>query len=446
LAAILLAFAASRATALAQQDDTALFVRWAREHATPIAGVEVGHQAGDLKSLKSAIGKTQVVALGENAHGVHELLEFRNRLFEFLVQEMGFTAIAVETGFAESMPANDFVSGGAGTSSQLAHNVFQWLPGAFDENRELIEWMRAYNERPSTHRKIRLYGIDLTGGFLGAMNSQAALEVPLAYLDQADPVSAKQLRGRLEPLLDRFSDSGYSTLTVTERDVLTGAIADTVALFERRQFEFLSALPEASYAMAYHEAEVARQVDSRFRSGVGAAPCPASSPTPCPWGRDQSMERDAAMAQNFRWVLAREGADGRVLLFAHSFHVRKATPSEGPMPGKPYSPMGAYLHSALGDSMVVLGLTFREAQGDFGPLGKFSAADPRSLDGILAQLHLEAFALDLRTRLKPAAVERLLNSQMKMRSNDRYDVASPAEAFDVLLFLDRVTPVHRGVN
>jgi erythromycin esterase len=168
-AAILLAFAASRATALAQQDDTALFVRWAKEHASPILGVEVGRQAGDLKSLKSAIGKARVVALGENAHGVHELLEFRNRLFEFLVQEMGFTAIAVETGFAESMPANDFVSGGAGSSSQLAHNVFQWLPGAFDENRELIEWMRAYNERPSTHRKIRLYGIDLTGGFLGAM-------------------------------------------------------------------------------------------------------------------------------------------------------------------------------------------------------------------------------------------------------------------------------------
>jgi hypothetical protein len=75
---------------------------------------------------------------------------------------------------------------------------------------------------------------------------------------------------------------------------------------------------------------------------------------------------------------------------------------------------------------------------------------PSDFDGfpIIAGLTiaLEAFALDLRTRQKPAAVEKLLNSQMKMRSNDRYDVASPAEAFDLLLFLDRVTPVHRGVN
>lgn len=113
-AAVLVAFAASRATALAQQDDTALFVRWAKEHATSVPGLEIGRQAGDLRSLKSAIGKARVVALGENAHGVHELLEFRNRLFEFLVQEMGFTAIGVETGFVESMPVNDFVSGRRG--------------------------------------------------------------------------------------------------------------------------------------------------------------------------------------------------------------------------------------------------------------------------------------------------------------------------------------------
>jgi len=441
VAAVLLVFAASRATALAQQDDTASFVRWAKEHATSILGVEAGREDGDLKPLRSAIGKARVVALGENSHGIHELLEFRNRLFEFLVQEMGFTAIAVETGFAESIPVNDFVSGAGGTSSLLAHNVFCWVPGAFDENRELIEWMRAFNGRPSTRRKIRLYGIDLSGGSSGAINSQSALERPLAYLDQADPVSAKQLRSRLEPLLGKFSDSGYRMLTAAERDALTGSISDTVALFERRQIEFLSVSPEAAYATAYHEAVVARQVDAGFRSFAGVVPCPASSPVPCP-SRDELMERDAAMAQNLRWVLEREGANGRVLLFAHSGHVQKSTPSGVAMPVKPFAPMGAYLHSALGDSMVVLGFTFRDAQGDFGPFGKFSAVDPRSLDGILSELHLPALALDLRTRPKPDTIDKLLNSTMKMRSNDRYQESKPSEAFDILLFLDRVSPMH----
>ena len=36
-----------------------------------------------------------VVAFGEPTHGAHEPLEARNRLFRFLVERMGFTAIAL---------------------------------------------------------------------------------------------------------------------------------------------------------------------------------------------------------------------------------------------------------------------------------------------------------------------------------------------------------------
>lgn len=38
--------------------------------------------------------------------------------------------------------------------------------------------------------------------------------------------------------------------------------------------------------------------------------------------------RDAAMADNVRWVLSREGPGGRVLVFAHNQHVKNA-PTEG---------------------------------------------------------------------------------------------------------------------
>ena len=46
---------------------------------------------------------------GEAMHDTHEHLAFRNRLFEFLVEQMGFTAIAVETGYSESVAADDYV-------------------------------------------------------------------------------------------------------------------------------------------------------------------------------------------------------------------------------------------------------------------------------------------------------------------------------------------------
>ena len=82
LAAVLLS---TTTTAHSQEDDLTAFVEWAKERAIPLSGVESGHGFDDLRPLEPLIGKARVVVLGENAHGVHEFLSFRNRLFEFLV-------------------------------------------------------------------------------------------------------------------------------------------------------------------------------------------------------------------------------------------------------------------------------------------------------------------------------------------------------------------------
>src|SRR5688500_15556326 len=78
------------------------FAKWATAHALPITTLESGGNDSDLLPLESAIGAARVVALGEPRHGVHEPLAFRNRLFRFMVEQMGFTAIALESGFTES--------------------------------------------------------------------------------------------------------------------------------------------------------------------------------------------------------------------------------------------------------------------------------------------------------------------------------------------------------
>src|SRR6266702_8865443 len=60
-----------------------------------------------------------VVAFGEPMHGAHEPLAFRNRLFRFLVERMGFTAIALESGFTESTSARPFIEGGEGDAGEI---------------------------------------------------------------------------------------------------------------------------------------------------------------------------------------------------------------------------------------------------------------------------------------------------------------------------------------
>ena len=81
------------------------FAKWATAHALPVTTVDSAGNDSDLLPLESAIGAAHVVAFGEPMHGAHESLAFRNRLFRSLVERKGFTAIALESGFTESISA-----------------------------------------------------------------------------------------------------------------------------------------------------------------------------------------------------------------------------------------------------------------------------------------------------------------------------------------------------
>src|SRR5437773_298949 len=95
---------------LLQSPPPASFITWANRHAIVLKSVEATADTSDLKAIRSMIGNARVVALGET-HGTHEFLQLRNRLFRYLVEEMGFHAIAVESGVTEAMKAEAYVLG-----------------------------------------------------------------------------------------------------------------------------------------------------------------------------------------------------------------------------------------------------------------------------------------------------------------------------------------------
>ena len=68
--------------------------------------------------------------------------------------------------------------------------------------------------------------------------------------------------------------------------------------------------------------------------------------------------------------------------------------------------------------------------------------DPTSVDGILADVGLPLFALDLRSAPKAGSVADWLHQGKKLRNNDRYVELVPIDAFDALLFIESVSAVH----
>lgn len=410
----------------AGQDAPATVAAWASARARPLAAVELGNGFGDLDLLKRVIGSARVVSLGEGMHGAHDFLAFRNRMFEFLAEELGFTAIALETGFTESVAADEYVQGRGSATAGVINAAFSWSANAFAENRQLLDWMRAYNAKPSTKRPLRFYGLDLAGARLGRFpNARKAVDDALTYVTSVDSAQAANLRGRIEPLLGRFNSDGYDSLPAQSRDRLSAAIQDLVSLFERRHVVWLEQTSALAYHRAHRNAVIARHLDANFRE--------ASQTNP----KRYQIQRGAAMADNVRWILEREGPQGRLLIFAHNTHVRKGPAETGP------TSLGQRLAEGLGKSMVVIGSLYYE--GGIEVVGDsvmiLPPAEPATFNATLAHaVAAPMFALDLSTLPRSKPVADWLANGKALRHG--FFEGDPTVSFDALVFIKTIQPLR----
>lgn len=318
-------------------------------------GAEPGSDRAHLAQLRAILGDARVVALGEPALGMHEPLAFRNRLFEYLVEELGFTAIAVESAFPESRRLADYVAGGPGNAEDILAGARTWWHERLEENLELVRWMRAHNAEFRHNHPVRFYGIDLSyTGPWGSRPTPLALEAALGYLAQVDAASARAMGSTLQPWLLRLANP-MTPWTKSDHDIFTAALEDLVGLLERERVTYLAAGPAEDYAWAHRAVMVAQQTDRMFRVAPTEPPgerLPANA-----WRMVNA--RDAAMAENVLWALRQAGPSGRLLVITHAAHAQLVTQPGGPWDALERRPtsMGQYLRASLGKSLVVIAMS-----------------------------------------------------------------------------------------
>lgn len=104
--------------------------------------------------------RPRLLALGEPTHGSDTLLTLRNELFRQLVEQDGYRTIALESDCLMGLLVDEYVTTGEGTLDEVMELGFSHEWGAFPANRELVRWMRAYNEgRPASDR-LHFAGFD----------------------------------------------------------------------------------------------------------------------------------------------------------------------------------------------------------------------------------------------------------------------------------------------
>jgi erythromycin esterase len=431
----------SPSLACAQQAPDA-FRRWATAHAFSVSTTDADSTGLDLLPFRVLVGQARVVSYGEPTHGTHEPLAFRNRLFRFLVEHMGFTAIAIESGLTESEAIERYVAGGPGDLQDIVRNGVSWGFGEFGENEDLIAWMRAYNTNPAHSRKLSFYGIDLSGAGNGAFPyARRSVDAALASLRHRDGTIADSLQRELSPLLERFSSDKYALLSSDEREQVAAGLTRLAAALAATRPPRSSTNADGACDRPSRNVVVAEQLNRMLE----VSPPPGPGPGIPPEAFRAASARDSGMADNVRWALQCEGAGGRLLVFAHNNHVMN-----GPVTGGPWSAfrvpplaMGKFLRGALGDGLVIIGSAIADTAEGF-PKTK---ADSMSVDFALSHVSSSSFVLDLRPARTRPPVWRWLTQARPLRSNvTTHAIVTPAVAFDAFVFLDTLTAARRRVR
>ena len=132
--------------------------------------------------LKLLPAKPRVLALGEPTHGEEDLLDVRNGLFRQLVEQEGYRTIALESDCLMGLIVDDYVASGNGSLDDVMEQGFSHGWGAYAGNRDLVRWMRSYNEGREAADRVRFAGFDGPLETSGGASPRQALFALQGYL------------------------------------------------------------------------------------------------------------------------------------------------------------------------------------------------------------------------------------------------------------------------
>jgi erythromycin esterase-like protein len=293
---------------------------------TDLTGVLGGAAfAGAVRSLVAVADPLQLLALGEPTHGEPAFPALRNRIFEILAGQ-GFRSIAIESDRVAALRVDAYVRGGTGTLDAVLAEGFSHGMGRLAANRELVAWMRAYNDGRPPAGQLAFHGFDAPLEMTGAPSPRPFLEHLHGYLTaHLGPGPVRHRRTDLDRLLGddgRWSDP--AALMNAARSV--GASSDAVALRAAADdlltmlYAHAPGLVAASSRAEWQRAEVhATTALGLLRyHGQAAEPAPPAERTSRLLG-----VRDALMARNLLDIRTGEQHRGATLVFAHNRHVQR---------------------------------------------------------------------------------------------------------------------------
>jgi protein-L-isoaspartate(D-aspartate) O-methyltransferase len=261
-------------------------------------------------ALFDRFADARVVLLGEASHGTSEFYRARDAISRRLIEEHGFTIVAVEADWPDAATVDRYVRLRAKREGE--EKAFERFPTWMWRNEEVdsfVRWMRRHNEARSYEAMAGFYGLDL-------YNLGGAISAVIDFLEEADPEAAKVARKRYACLSPWSRDpAAYGRVAMSEGygRCEAGAVQMLKELAQQR----LDCLGEEcdEWLDAAANARLIKNAELYYRVMYEGA---AES-----WNL-----RDTHMFETLCQLLDAKGPDSKAIVWAHNSHIGNAAHTE----------------------------------------------------------------------------------------------------------------------
>ena len=253
---------------------------------------------GDLDPLLDRIGDARVVMLGEASHGTHEFYTWRSAITRRLIEELGFSFVAVEGDWPECARVDRSVRcrPDAPADPREALLAFDRWPTWMWANEEVVDFCRLLRRHNETaERPVGFHGLDV-------YSLWASLREILVYLREHDPDAvpgALSAYRCFEPFGEDPQAYAWATRFVSA--TCEAEVVDLLVAMRRRA-------AEGGDPDLWQNAEVVAGAEHYYRAMMHGGPKS--------WNvRDRHMDDTLAR------LLDRYGPGSRAVVWAHNTHV-----------------------------------------------------------------------------------------------------------------------------
>ncbi|MCP4901891.1 MAG: erythromycin esterase family protein [bacterium] len=393
-----------------------------------LSGIDPTLSVRDLAPLRRIIGDAEVVALGESVHTSGGYYKAKHRVFQYLVEELGFRAFAFESPWANAEQVAEYVQTCQGSGyAQVSNGLFGvW---ASREVVDLVQWMCDYNGA-NPNDPVKFWGFDIQQPWhdwpMLRFFVQRAIANNAAFI-----TGIERCNGIGYGSADRYyADPESSNITLADYDACLSSLASLESYFDDHEAELVSNTSAEDLVWARINLVGLRAWEGQmyfYEDDI-----------------DSSYQaRDVGMAYVFQAIKSLRNPDEKVAIWAHNWHIAYDT-SKWDADFYPVPNMGSHLRTALGDDYFALGLIGYSVSINWPGVSVGELDPPSDTNAVEYLLHHEIardyLLLDLSF---PNTDEPFLEPGRSYSLNGSAMV--PGEQFGALLYLD-VSPMMNAIG